>query len=80
MGQMGKAKSDSGNAIGEAKPQDDAVISFNHSRCSVYKLDAGGLPGQKFRCIRLFFAITVVTEMTRSGDSLLKTGPKFTLV
>jgi hypothetical protein len=73
---MGKAKSHSVTAILEVKPQDTVVDLLKISRRGVYKLDAGGLSGEKFRCIRLFFAITVVMKMTRSGDSLLKTWPK----
>jgi hypothetical protein len=77
---MGNAKSHSGNAIGRAKPQDDAVSMILTPVCRVYRLDSGGLSGEKFRCIRLFFAITMVMKMTLAGDSLLKTSPKFAVV
>jgi hypothetical protein len=77
---MAKAKSHSGNAIGWAKPQDHVISRLLTAICRVYRLDSGGLSGEKFRCIRLFFAITMVMKMTLAGDSLLKTCPKFAVV
>jgi hypothetical protein len=74
---MGKAKRHSGNVVRGAKPQDDVVTCNANPRSSVYGLGSGPLSDGKIRDIRLFFAITAVTKMTRAGDSLLKNGAKF---
>jgi hypothetical protein len=77
---MGKAKTHSGNVSDRAKSQDDVVTELVNPTGSVYPLDPGPLPRGKIRGIRLFFAITSVTNMTPAGDSLLKTGAKSALV